>query len=131
MGGGIQERIAEVFRGRSQTEMARVLGVSQRNISRYVTGAMPGPEFLRALAEVECVDVGWLLTGKPTPIPESPIAGKSSPADLTNASTEDIVKELSKRVRMHVDQATEMLDLARKMQRQIDKLESDEAPKEP
>lgn len=112
---------------RSQSQWSRELGISQANISRYLAGETPGTEFLRAIAEHDRADIGWLLTGRPT----TPADGSMGDIDLTNVSTEIIVSELRRRLREQEEQALETLRLAVDTLKRLDRLRFSESPKTP
>lgn len=126
--GSFSDRLRLVMGATTQPEMAARLGVPQTSLSRYLRGeSSPSAEFLRALAQREHVDIGWLLTGCPT----TPADGSLGDLDLTNVSTEVIVSELKRRLRDEEQQALATLTLAVEMLKRLDKLRFDESPKTP
>jgi DNA-binding XRE family transcriptional regulator len=134
--GNLSERLKrlreERFGPRGRAAIARLAGVTGTTWAAYEEeNVVPSAEVIaRLCSALPDLNPVWILSGQGEPFVSAGEA-PSGLADLTNVSTEVIVKELSRRVRLHVDAATEMLDLARKMQQQIDQLESQESPKEP
>ena len=60
------ERLMKIMKKQrvSQTELAKLVGVSQGMISQYLKGSIPRGDLLFKIAEVLSADPYWLLTGK-------------------------------------------------------------------
>lgn len=51
--------------GTTQTELARVIGVSQSVVSQYLSGnKMPGEETINKIVEMYKIDADWLKSGR-------------------------------------------------------------------
>lgn len=61
---GIAARLAEVVERHSQAEVARRLGTSRSNVSRYLKGRRVSASFCAGLVSAFEVDPRWLLTGE-------------------------------------------------------------------
>lgn len=97
---GARLREARVASGRTQTEFAEELGVSQRAVSSFETGArMPKPGFLARVAELLGVPTDVLLHSTPD-VEWAPVLGKIT--DLEDGTTGPIEYELRDLV-MRVD----------------------------
>ncbi len=63
--GAIGERIRELRAGRTQEEFARLMGVSQAQLSKYELGQSAPPlGFLTRIARDSGRSVDWILMGK-------------------------------------------------------------------
>jgi chromosome partitioning protein len=57
-------RLREAFKGASQTEIARQLGLSNSAVTNYVEGRIPPAETLTKIAELTGYSIHWLITGE-------------------------------------------------------------------
>jgi chromosome partitioning protein len=57
-------RLKEAFKGASQTEIARQLGLSNSAVTNYVEGRIPPAEMLTKIADLTGYSIHWLITGK-------------------------------------------------------------------
>ncbi len=57
------QRLREAFKGASQTEIARQLGVSNSAVTNYVEGRVPPAEKLIKIADLTGYSIHWLITG--------------------------------------------------------------------
>lgn len=122
MAEGLTDRLRQVFGDRSQSEMARRLGIAHRTVNNYVRGeSPPSAELLEALHRLEDVDIGWLLTGQPTRPPEG------AALDPSALSDEALIAELRRRVAEAmgavsdvVRETEELADVLRKLRRKAD-----------
>lgn len=56
-------RFAEIFEGKKQREIAKILHVTDRAVGNYLGGRVPDVEKLQLVAEVTGCNLHWLLTG--------------------------------------------------------------------
>lgn len=56
-------RLREAFKGASQTEIARQLGISNSAVTNYVEGRIPPAEMLIKIADLSGYSIHWLITG--------------------------------------------------------------------
>lgn len=57
-------RLREAFKGVSQTEIARQLGISNSAVTNYVDGRIPPAETLTKIADLTGYSIHWLITGE-------------------------------------------------------------------
>lgn len=60
---GFGERLKEAFGGKSNTEIARDLGVSDSAVTLYIKGRIPSAPTLVAISKLTLCNLHWLLTG--------------------------------------------------------------------
>lgn len=58
----IKSRLREII-GSNVSKFARMIGENRQTIDNYLLGRMPRGEFLKKLAEMNNINVNWLLTG--------------------------------------------------------------------
>lgn len=63
----MRARLAQLTKGRSRTDIARLTGTSLTNVSRYLNDTRMPAEFCAALVKGLDVNPSWLLTGEGTP----------------------------------------------------------------
>lgn len=56
-------RFAEIFEGKKQREIAKILHVTDRAVGNYLGGRVPDVEKLQLVADVTGCNLHWLLTG--------------------------------------------------------------------
>lgn len=64
----IQERLRQLFRGRSLRKVSTEWGLPYSTLNNYFTkGTMPSVDAIASVAEVERVSLEWLITGETQP----------------------------------------------------------------
>jgi hypothetical protein len=111
------------FGPRGRAAIAQLAGVTGNTWKAYEErGTVPSAEVIARLSQaVPELNALWLLTGSGEPFgnPERPIDVALLPSDV-------LIVELRRRNRKKVNQATDMLEEARRLDRQLDELEEAE-----
>lgn len=76
----MRARLAQLTKGKSRTDIARLTGTSLTNVSRYLKDTRMPAEFCAALVKALDVNPAWLLTGEGTPFVSDITASTASMA---------------------------------------------------
>lgn len=77
------DRLAQVFEGKKQVEIAEMLGVTHTAVRNYLGGRVPDIDKLQLISKITGCDLHWLLTGEEK-------AAKKQTVSLPDPSFEDV-----------------------------------------
>ena len=85
----ITNRIKKIFQGLTQTEVAKICGVTHQAVSRYFRkGILPNYDAMLKIANYAQVSMEWLLTGEG---PKGRLAAALREGELSQAATINII----------------------------------------